>query len=439
MHVSIPVENSVEIVESTKVTPFAYKCKVKVLYVGHNRNGTFFDKQRATEMGQSLKGLPIVGLYNAEKKDFEEHSREMGYDPIDKKYKAIDLTRPYGFVPTDAQIWFQKFQDDDGEIREYLCTECYIWNKIYPESQRIIDQGNNQSMELDEENFNGNWAEDFNTHARFFIVSEALVKKLCILGEDQEPCFQGAQIKPTFSLHDEFESLKQTMYTLMQELTQQGGLNNPMNENENNTANLENQNPETEFKKNPDEDKENKEGKENKENTSENKENTEGSKKEENEDKDKDKKKKYNLDEVTEYQTLKSEHATLQRQYAALQQEKNDLVAEIEPLRVFKAQAEKAKKEAMVNSFYMLSDEDKADVVKNMDTYSLEEIESKLAVIGMRNKVNFGLSQEPEKEHTPSNEENTLLFNLQSAANQNNEFNGIPAWIQAVQETEKNL
>lgn len=436
MHVSVPVENTVEIIEKTQVTPFAYKCKVKVLYIGKNPNGTYFDKEHATEMGRKLPGLPVVGLYNADKQDFEEHNREMGYDTVTKKYTQIDLTRPYGFVAPDATIWFQKFQDDDGEIREYLCTECYIWNGIYPESQRIIDKGNNQSMELDKENFSGNWAEDLNDNSRFFIVNEAIIKKLCILGEDQEPCFKGAQIQTTFSLHDELESLKQTMYTLMKEFAQQGGLNSPMNDNKN-KQNLENQEAETEFKakENEEEEKKNKEGKDNQENNSENKNNTENSDNNDEKEKD-DKKKKYNLDEVTEYQTLKTEFANLQIQYNALLVEKNTLAAEIEPLREFKLTAEKAQKEAMINSFYMLSDEDKADVVQNIDKYSLDQIESKLAVIGMRKKVNFSLSQESEKE-TPQEEENSLLFNLQSATENDNI--GVPAWIQAVQETEKNL
>lgn len=30
-------------------------------------------------------------------------------------------------------------------------TEGYIWTDIYPESKRIIEKGNNQSMELDDE------------------------------------------------------------------------------------------------------------------------------------------------------------------------------------------------------------------------------------------------------------------------------------------------
>lgn len=439
-HTSIPVQGSIEVFENTQISPFVSYSKVKVFYVGHNRNGTYIDRHQAEELGNKLPGSPVVGNYNPETGDFGAHDREFGYDPVTKTFKDVDLTKAYGFVPPNAKVWFQKFEED-GEIREYVCTECYIWTGIYPESQRIVDKGNNQSMELNEEKFSGNWAEDSNSHRRFFIINEAIIEKLCILGEDHEPCFEGAQFRTNFSLHDEFEALKQSMYSLMQDMMKQGGLNNPMNENETKLTGTEGQNPETEFEKKPKDGEQpegNQEGKSGENNSNKNENNTEGSGDKGCENGDPEKKgKKYNLDEVEEYQTLKGEYATLQRQFAALQEANNQLTAEIEPLRTFKAEAEKAKKEAMINSFYMLSDEDKSDVVANIDKYSLEEIESKLAVIGMRNKVNFGLSQEVEKETPPQAEEQNLLFNLQGAAQAAND--NVPAWIKAVQETQKNL
>lgn len=54
-------------------------------------------------------------------------------------------------------------------------------------------------MELDGDQ--GFWTEDLNSGQRIFIYNEALVKKLCVLGEDIEPCFEGAQFSQ-FSLKD---------------------------------------------------------------------------------------------------------------------------------------------------------------------------------------------------------------------------------------------
>jgi hypothetical protein len=41
-------------------------------------------------------------------------------------------------------------------------TEGYIWTGQYPESQRIIDEGNNQSMELSENYLDATWTKDDN-------------------------------------------------------------------------------------------------------------------------------------------------------------------------------------------------------------------------------------------------------------------------------------
>jgi hypothetical protein len=54
-------------------------------------------------------------------------------------------------------------------------------------------------MELDEDSMDALWTEDENENPQFFIINEALISKLCILGEDNEPCFEGSTIS-SFSL-----------------------------------------------------------------------------------------------------------------------------------------------------------------------------------------------------------------------------------------------
>jgi hypothetical protein len=71
-------------------------------------------------------------------------------------------------------------------------TEGYLWTGQYPECSRIITQGNNQSMELDEKIIDARWTKDENGNKQFFIINEGIISKLCILGEDYEPCFEGA-------------------------------------------------------------------------------------------------------------------------------------------------------------------------------------------------------------------------------------------------------
>ena len=77
----------------------------------------------------------------------------------------------------------------------------------------------------------------------------------------------------------------------------------------------------------------------------------------------------------------------------------------------------------------MLSDDQKKDCIDNIDTYSYDDIEAKLSVICVRNKVNFGLE-------TPE-EEKPVVYNIDSV--EDNEEAGLPAWVVRVMEEQKKL
>lgn len=81
----------------------------------------------------------------------------------------------------------------------------------------------------------------------------------------------------------------------------------------------------------------------------------------------------------------------------------------------------------MIDSFYMLSDEDKKDVVENIDSYSLDDIEGKLSIICVRNKVNFNLDNDNESDPT--------TYSL----NGGGEGDYTPAWIKSVQSVAKDM
>ena len=531
-HTSIKLETPCEFINITPVNPLISKCQIKVCYVGDtpNRNGSIITKEVARQMANSLPGSPIVGYYNDATGDFEEHNRVI--DISNGQFKIQDTTKPYGFVDLGARAWFQKF-NDDGVEHEYLMTEGYIWTGQYPECQRIIDQGNNQSMELDEKTLNATWTKDDNGKPKFFIINEAIISKLCVLGEECEPCFEGSQITK-FSLTFD-EDFKQKLFSMMndlKELIKEGGtkvfsryaveigdnlwnslwnytlekypdtdnvyssvyaIEGVCEENSQKFAVLQNRTDnkyyrlnfslnetdgfvpadalievtesytpaaepqfsleavktyETEYaskKKAEEEDKNNKDNKSNSDNKSEGKDNDsdnpedgkdkkpigkkddpddgkgnnsddDGNK----DDEDKKKKKKYSLEDVTEYQELKTEYEELKSKYAALETEKNSLTEEIEPLRKFKLASEKKDKEAMIAQFYMLSDDDKKDVIDNIDKYSVDDIEAKLSVICVRNKVSFDLDENKETKPT--------TYNLN---NGEDDDESIPAWVKA--------
>lgn len=440
--------------------PLISKCEIKVLYVGENRNRSFITKEVATEMAQSLPGCPIVGYYMENKEDFGDHGEQVIIDGEGVKFKT--LTKPYGFVAPDSKIWFQKFVDTDDlgqeTVREYLMTEGYLWTGQFEECKRVIEQGNPQSMELDGDTLQGKWSTNTNTGVEFFIINDAIFSKLCILGEDVEPCFEGANVTApklsnTFSKDDNFVK---DLYSMMNDLkfmlqNKEGGtkmLDNieaevtteevvteapvveeaaeavveeaPATEEvpaENFSANLDNSNEnesienqntiEGNFSKKEDEEKkEESEDKADDSKDSESDEEKPAENKEDNE--EEDKKKKFELLE-TELSELKTAYAALQEENAALVEYKNSV--------------EKEKKQSLIESFYMLDEADKKDVTENIDKYSLEDIESKLSVICVRKKVNFSL----DEENSENSNQTLNVFALEQ------EDASIPAWVKAVQ------
>ena len=136
------------------------------------------------------------------------------------------------------------------------------------------------------------------------------------------------------------------------------------------------------------------------------------------------KEKKYNLEEIPEYVELAKNYAALEVKCASLEKE-------ITPLREFKATADRKEKQAMIDGFYMLTDADKADVIANIDNYSLDDIEAKLSIICVRNKVNFSL----DDDNKDTEKKDPMIYSL----GDNDGNDNAPAWIKAVRETAKTM
>ena len=225
MHKSIATIDSPEFInlQPLEINPLMSSCEIKVLYVGENRNHSFITKEVATEMAKTLRGAPIVGYYKEQKEDFADHGEKVIIDDEGLKFEC--LTKPYGFVSPDAKVWFQSFEDTDDfgnvETREYLMTTGYLWTGQYKECESVVTNGKNQSMELDSETLDGHWSTNSKTNMDFFIINDAIFSKLCILGDDVEPCFEGARItapevSTSFTKVD--DNFKKTLYTMMQDL-----------------------------------------------------------------------------------------------------------------------------------------------------------------------------------------------------------------------------
>lgn len=379
-------------------------------------------------------------------------------------------------------------------------------------------------MELDKDTVNGTWTKNKNNKPEFFIINEAIISKLCILGEDFEPCFEGSHITAPeikFSLEEDFE---RKLFSMMEELTEllnKGGakvfvkydvsigdtlwnalysymeqnypsdeekicsiyrIDGVYEEGEQKFAVLQNRSDmkyyrlnfsldedkvftpsetlvemteysveepqfknedvekfESEYFSLKNEDKTEKEENDKTEDKTEDNDNkNEYSKEEEKCPKcgkpveectcKEEPKKEYSLEEIPEYNELQTKFSELESKYNALISEKEELENKIQSLSQFKAQIEKKEKEAMIESFYMLSEEDKKEVVENIDKYSLDDIEAKLSIICVRNKVNFNLDEEKDSK------KGSLTYNLNG-----NEDENMPAWVKRAMSVAKTL
>ena len=472
MHQSIATIDSPEFInlQPLEINPLMSSCEIKVLYLGENRNHSYITKDVATEMAKTLRGAPIVGYYKEEKDDFADHGERMIFDDEGIKFEC--LTRPYGFVAPDAKVWFQKFDDVDEfgntTTREYLMTTGYLWTGQYEECKSVVEGGKPQSMELDEESLEGHWSTNSKTGMDFFIINDAIFSKLCILGEDVEPCFEGSsitapEVSKTFTKMD--DNFKKTLYAMMQDLkfALEGGQKMIIDEAETkvtesevveteaeitaeetsieteatveeettleteessedkdtedqsvlaeNDNSIEDQSSQENFTKADDKDEE-----EESKDANDSKEDSES----EEDDEDKEYKCGESGKKEKSYSLLETELAEIKAAYADLEQKYQVLVE-------FKKQIDNEKKDALINSFYMLSDEDKADVIENKSNYSLDEIESKLSVICVRKRVNFDLEDTSKKEEEVV--ENVTTYNM------NDVEPTTPAWIAAIKNT----
>lgn len=408
-HTSVKLDSPCEFVNVSPLNPLISKCQIKVCYVGEdpNRNGSIITKEVAAEMANSLPGSPIVGFFSEEKDDFEGHEKEIEITE-DGELKFAELTKPYGFVDINAKVWFQKFADD-GVEHEYLMTEGYLWTGQYPEVERVLDGNNGQSMELDSNSVKGTWVKVYNENTQFFIINEAVISKLCILGEDIEPCFEGASIKTEFSFGEEFNQNLLALIQAVKEYQMEGGVIVPEQEKE--------VLDETKVEETPiEEEVIETEEEEKVEETPEVE--VEEEKVEE------DEKVQYNLEEIEEYVELVEKYQALEQEIETLKVEKETLENQVSELSAFKLKVDREQKEKMIKEeFYMLSDKDKEDVIQNIDNYSLDEIEAKLSVICVRNKVSFSFDEDTN--------DGVVSY---SVDNYNASEDLIPGWIKAVKE-----
>lgn len=168
------------------------KARCRIFYKYFNRNGTYISDEFAEKLLSTITYAPIKGIYDNNDLDYTDHGKER------------NLGRIYGIVPKDYNLTWEPHLDEDGIERIYACVDVLLYTGLYKEASEIINKA--QSMELYAPSIKGEFK--YIEGRKAFVYEDACFLGLQVLGDDVEPCFEGAAF---YSL---YQNLKQMMETL---------------------------------------------------------------------------------------------------------------------------------------------------------------------------------------------------------------------------------
>ena len=169
-------------------TPVLSKARCRIFYKYENRNGTYITDEFAEKLINNLPYTPVKGIYDNFEEDYTDHGVNR------------NLGRISGIVPENPNFKWENHKDEDGIERTYACTDVFIFSALYEEASQII--GKSQSMELYQPSIKGDWA--IINGKRLFKFEDGCFLGLQVLGNEVEPCFEGAAF---FSLYSELKTM----------------------------------------------------------------------------------------------------------------------------------------------------------------------------------------------------------------------------------------
>lgn len=180
-----------------KVNNVLSKTRVRIFYRGLNRNRTYISDEFAQKLIDTLPYSPVKGIFSTEE--------EIGFTSHGENRTE---GRAYGVVANPPNFSWERHLDKDGVEREYACADVYLWTGLYEEAKLI--PGSSQSMELHRNSLKGEWR--IMDGKKCFYYTDGSFLGLQVLGENVEPCFEGAAFYSLFTsvqeLLDEVKSLK---------------------------------------------------------------------------------------------------------------------------------------------------------------------------------------------------------------------------------------
>ena len=187
-----------------KYSPTISRGRCRIFYKYENRNGSYISDEFAEKLIKTLPYTPVKGIYDNFEEDYSDHGNKRS------------LGRIYGVVPENHNFAWEKHLDEDGIERTYACADVFIYTALYDEAEQII--GKPQSMEIYEPSIAGDWT--VINGKQLFRFREGCFLGLQVLGDEVEPCFEGASF---FSLTSELKDLVKKIEEYSLDSKTQGG------------------------------------------------------------------------------------------------------------------------------------------------------------------------------------------------------------------------
>ena len=362
---SVTVSSPIE--QISESNPNLGRVKVRVFTKFENRNGSYITEAVANQIIESATNgmTPVIGFFDPSSQSWASHT-------------GPKLANGYGYV--ESFLGWEPFVDTDGVTRDYAVFSVILFTKYFEEARKIL--GENQSMELNPETIEGDWA--MIGDREYFVYTKAETLGLCVIGQ-HEPCFS---VSAFFSKNDDqyksqyekFSSLLSDLKAQVEEAenTNKGG-EQPMDEFENKVVEPEvveepAAEPVEEFSAPQEENESTIEEPAVEENVI-------------------DESVSESVNELeTNYNELQTKYNTLEQEFGSFRetsdQQMDSLRTENEQLKTsiqsYEAEAAKVvaeKKEQLVDKYSnILGAEEIDDVRANIANFSYEELESKLAI-----------------------------------------------------------
>lgn len=237
LHSTFSVKNEI----SNNDTRFL-KVVIDIMHTGLNLNNSYFDKDVVDMCIDSIKNTPVLGFikydnYHGEN-DFEGH--EYVIKRTDDGIEELYVGKAYGVIPESCNPRWVIKVCDDGMEREFLRVDALVWEK-FTDAANIIrrDYEKGQSMELEVSSIDGYEDDDGVFHFTNFKFDGA-----CILGDGVPPAMVGSNVtidngvnftmngindSVRSELNDKFELFNKTFAALINDKSNQGGVDNMPN------------------------------------------------------------------------------------------------------------------------------------------------------------------------------------------------------------------